>query len=557
MNKMIYTITIAMCFALIALPAAAATKVFLLAGQSNMAGLGGYEGDDPYIPSVPADKPCPAPYDKPQTAVHLWSDQTGGQWVNVQPGYGFHWTPGGKTFGPEVGFGYALHQAFPNDNIYLIKLGASSTNLAVDWNPNGAPSNYYHAFKNLVTNAMQSISGLSPQYAGMVWMQGESDCDKNNPNATAHSAAYAANLTNLINEARNDFGGLTMPFVLGRITTYWGSAANNALVRTAQETVPGVVGNAAWIDTDDLPWAYVGHYGTDGQITLGTRFASKFVQTPEPSSLLLTLSGLLCAILYVRPILRNRITRDIALAGIATFLATVAPAVARSEPPVIVAFGDSTTAPRGELVVYSTLIEQGLAAKGIPTKLVNAGVPGNTTLDAAKRFETDVLAKKPRVAIIQFGINDSAVDVWKSPAATSSRVSLADYKKNLLHFIRTLKTGGVDVILMTPNPLRWTKEMRDLYGKAPYRPDEPDGFNVVLARYADATRETAKQQGVGLIDVYQAFQAYGEKSGQSIDDLLLDGVHPNEKGQQLVAELILSSGLLDKGRNHDSAGSSN
>ena len=55
-----------------------------------------------------------------------------------------------------------------------------------------------------------------------------------------------------------------------------------------------------------------------------------------------------------------------------------------SQELVVVAFGDSTTARRDKdgVVVYATLLEQAFAAKGIPAKVVNAGVGGNSTTDA-------------------------------------------------------------------------------------------------------------------------------------------------------------------------------
>lgn len=212
-----------------------------------------------------------------------------------------------------------------------------------------------------------------------------------------------------------------------------------------------------------------------------------------------------------------------------------------SDGNVIVAFGDSTTAPRGELVVYAMLVENALAAKGIPAKVVNAGVPGNTTSQARARLEKDVLAHNPNLVIIQFGINDAAVDVWRTPPAARPRVSLQQYENNLHHFVRMLKERDAGVVLMTPNPCRWTKELLKRYGKPPYRPDDPDGFNVLLCDYAEIVRRVAGQENVTLVDVYAAFQAYGKEPGQSVADLLLDGMHPNDRGQLLVANLLLSS----------------
>ena len=88
--------------------------------------------------------------------------------------------------------------------------------------------------------------------------------------------------------------------------------------------------------------------------------------------------------------------------------------------------------------------------------MINAGVRGNNTEDAARRFQKDVLDNKPDLVVLQFGINDSAVDVWKQPPADKPRVDLKNFRNHLQYFISTLKSRGVKVVLMTPNPLRWT-----------------------------------------------------------------------------------------------------
>lgn len=206
----------------------------------------------------------------------------------------------------------------------------------------------------------------------------------------------------------------------------------------------------------------------------------------------------------------------------------------------VVAFGDSTTAPRGALAVYAGILEKELRAKGVNATVLNAGVGGNTTDMARRRFKTDVLDRGPAVAIIQFGINDAAVDVWKDPPATGSRVSLDAYRANLEYFVDTLSAAGVKTVLMTPNPMRWTARLRERYGKPPYLSEDADGFNVLLKTYADAVRQVAREKKAGLIDVYAAYEAFGARDGQSVDALLLDGMHPNEKGHRIVADLLIA-----------------
>jgi len=203
----------------------------------------------------------------------------------------------------------------------------------------------------------------------------------------------------------------------------------------------------------------------------------------------------------------------------------------------LVAFGDSTTAPRERLEVYSELLEKELKAKAPAARVINAGVRGNNTEDASSRFQKDVLDQKPDLVVIQFGINDSAVDVWKQPPADKPRVDLKVFRNHLQYFIRTLKTRGVKVVLMTPNPLRWTARLRELYGKAPYHPEDPEGMNRLLHAYAAAVRELALEESVALVDVDAAFRDYARGHG-TLDDLLLDGMHPNQQGQHIVAEML-------------------
>lgn len=208
------------------------------------------------------------------------------------------------------------------------------------------------------------------------------------------------------------------------------------------------------------------------------------------------------------------------------------------KPLKIVAFGDSTTAPRGTLRVYAELLAEELPRRGQPATVINAGVGGNTTVAARTRFQKSVLAHQPDVVVIQFGINDSAIDVWKNPPATTSRVARQDYLANLRFFIQTLKKEDVRVILMTPNPLRWTPKLKELYGKAPFDPADPDGFNLTLKEYAAGMRELAKDEGVTLLDIDREFRSW--KGAGGVDALLLDGMHPGDMGQRIVAGALIA-----------------
>ncbi|MCC6681260.1 MAG: exo-alpha-sialidase [Phycisphaeraceae bacterium] len=219
--------------------------------------------------------------------------------------------------------------------------------------------------------------------------------------------------------------------------------------------------------------------------------------------------------------------------------------IAPAERLVVVAFGDSTTAPRlvggRKIKIYTDLLEQASVWGDLQASIVNAGKPSNTTQDALDRMQSDVLRLQPHLVIMQFGINDSAVDVWKNPPADSPRVAIEEYRNNLRRMIKAVQDQGGGVVLMTPNPLRWTENLKQLYGQSPYDVQDPDGLNVLLRDYAQVVRDLAGELNLPLVDIYAAFEHYGQQQGQSTSELLLDGMHPNDKGHRLVCDQLTSA----------------
>ena len=205
------------------------------------------------------------------------------------------------------------------------------------------------------------------------------------------------------------------------------------------------------------------------------------------------------------------------------------------------AFGDSTTAFRPGAIqqVYSVRLQAALKGADCELPVHNAGRGGNTTRDAKARFERDVLGRRPAIIIIQFGINDSAVDVWRTPPATKPRVAIDEYEANLRWMIAAAREQDAAVILMTTNPLRWTPRLKEVYGRPPYEPDSDTGFDApLLAKYNDVIRRVAKENQVELVDIRAAMFRHASRPGQSLDALLLDGMHPNDDAHALIAEQL-------------------
>lgn len=208
----------------------------------------------------------------------------------------------------------------------------------------------------------------------------------------------------------------------------------------------------------------------------------------------------------------------------------------------IVCFGDSTTAERvGVQKVYADRLLDEL--NGVVDQVVcviNAGVGGNTTRLAFDRFEDDVLAHRPQLVIIQFGLNDQAFDHWRDPPAKASRVVVAEYIEHLRHFVLAVREQGGEAILMTPNAMVWTDSLKQKYGRLPYDVNSANGLNVLLHQYVQAMRQLAQEEGTALVDIFAIYQQKLASEGVAgLERLLLDGMHPNDDGHALVARELL------------------
>ena len=215
--------------------------------------------------------------------------------------------------------------------------------------------------------------------------------------------------------------------------------------------------------------------------------------------------------------------------------------ITASKRPIVL-FGASSTALRPGTKTYSEILEQTFQEKNIPIEVINAGVPGNTTALALQRFQKDVLDHNPSLVVIQFGINDSAVDVWKDPPMEKPRVELPVYLMNLESMIDRIQNQNGEVILMSPQRMSWSKKTRELYGKPPYVSDDEEGFNVILDTYVAGLRELAARKNVRFIDINAAYSKHPSDSGEPYSELLhQDGMHPNDQGHQLVFDHLIEA----------------
>jgi lysophospholipase L1-like esterase len=251
-----------------------------------------------------------------------------------------------------------------------------------------------------------------------------------------------------------------------------------------------------------------------------------------------------------------KMTRNYLKTFLLTLMVLSVPVLAELPPGeyMFVAFGDSTTATRSTIDnVYADNLRNELPLAGITGSVINSGVGGMHTgtradnsrfnMDhALERYPTTVLAHNPDVIIMQFGINDSWLD--SGIASVTGGVITGDlsripydstdprnpnypnnYEANLTFMVQQFKAHSSNpiIVLMTSNQLGYTRDQ--------WR-------NDVLEVYAQRMRDVAAAENTLLVDVWQMYADYDAVSGQSKDDLLLDGVHPNDTGHRMVADAI-------------------
>lgn len=237
--------------------------VYLLAGQSNMVGLG----------TISA---ASGTYTGTQSNVKIWN---GSSFASLAAGTNNEGASG-TEFGPELSFGYHTARDLAK-TIYLVKYAVSGKSLAVDFLPPSGTN--YVALKTKLSAALANLAGQNPLIMGICWMQGESDAD-----SSAEAAAYEKNLAALIEDLRITYAehmDHDAPFIIGEIANVdSGTFPYTATVQAAQAWIGSHRRGAVSFATSDL--ALLGdnvHFNTDSQITLGQRFASALLAYAYPN----------------------------------------------------------------------------------------------------------------------------------------------------------------------------------------------------------------------------------------------------------------------------------
>jgi acyl-CoA thioesterase-1 len=174
-----------------------------------------------------------------------------------------------------------------------------------------------------------------------------------------------------------------------------------------------------------------------------------------------------------------------------------------SDAPKIVVLGDSLTAGLGleSDQSYPSLLQRRLAERGYQYQVINAGVSGDTSAGGLRRLDWS-LDGNVRILVVALGGNDGLRGLAPS-----------DMQHNLAEIIERASARGITVVLAgmeapPNNGVDYTGQFRGVYA------------------------ELAKTHKVRFIP----FLLQGVAGDGALNQG--DGIHPNARGAQLVADLV-------------------
>ena len=175
-----------------------------------------------------------------------------------------------------------------------------------------------------------------------------------------------------------------------------------------------------------------------------------------------------------------------------------------AESKKLLILGESISAGYGlkESENWVQLLENSLKRSGQELQIINSSISGDTTIGGLSRIESDLEEHKPNYVLVELGGNDAL-----------RGYPINKIKSNLLKIIEAS-------VLAKANPIIMQIRIPPNYGK-----------NYVAA-FESIYSEIAEERNIPILTFLL------EKVALNKSLMQLDGIHPNQKAQQIIANQV-------------------
>lgn len=241
-------------------------RIFLLMGQSNMAGFGCVRAEDPW---QPGDRE-PVPGVLAMGGQCTLKSCLPRGWSRWRPAaHPLHLNQRSAAFGLGLPFALRLREEMPETMVGLIPCA---------WG--GAPIDRLGPGSPLYANALQRarIAVKSGTLAGVLWHQGETDAE-----VDVLAATHAGKLVALMAALRADLESPALPFLIGDLAGFGDArrkpefVERRRIVRSGLRRVAEEDAHAAFVESEGLDGVDAVHFGRSALLEFGRRYAEAYL----------------------------------------------------------------------------------------------------------------------------------------------------------------------------------------------------------------------------------------------------------------------------------------
>ena len=233
--------------------------IYLLLGQSNMAGRGSLVD----APKISTDR--------------VYKFGTNDTWEVATPPV--HWDGGRGGFGPGLSFGRAMADAKPGVMVGLVPCAVGGSSLS-RWMPPNGPH-----YTNMLAKARLALSA-GGVLRGVIWHQGEADSWNERT-----AGSYGKRIGILIRALRKEFGDPGLPFVGGEVAPFYsvsiakkGGTSFVAVVNAQERATLATLPSTGFVTVEGLRHGDGGdivHFEPKSATELGRRYATEMLRVQK------------------------------------------------------------------------------------------------------------------------------------------------------------------------------------------------------------------------------------------------------------------------------------